>query len=73
MARITRRVATITLVINAKSDEDTFRGSGYIGGQTSAELQATLEAWANEWFENQFPREHKKSILEFVSVGVSIS
>ena len=73
MSRVTRRQATITLVINASSDENTFKGSGYIGGQTSAELEATLRAFANEWFENQFPMEKKKSILEFVSVAVAIT
>lgn len=73
MSRILRKTATITLVINAKSDEDTFRGSGYIGGQTDDQLETTLEAWVNEWFENQFPMEKKKSILEFVSVAVVIT
>lgn len=73
MSRVTRRVATITLVINAKSDENTFKGAGYIGGQTSAELEATLRSWVNDWFEGQFPQELKKSILEFGSVSVSIS
>lgn len=73
MGRVTRRVATITLVINASSDENMFKGAGYVGGQTSAELETTLRAWVNEWFENQFPREHKKSILEFGSVSVSIT
>ncbi len=73
MSRVVRRVATITLVVNASSDENKFSGSGYIGGQTSAELEATLRAWAEEWFENQFPMEKKKSILEFSSISVSIS
>ncbi len=73
MSRVVRRVATITLVVNAKSDENTFGNGGYIGGQTSVELEATLRAWANEWFENQFPMEKKKSLLEFVSVAVAIS
>ncbi len=72
MSRVTRRTATITLVIDAKSDENPFKG-GYIGGPPSVQLEATLRAWANEWFENQFPMEKKKSILEFVSVGVAIS
>lgn len=73
MSRVTRRTATITLVIDAKSDENMFKGAGYVGGQTSLELEATLRAWAEEWFENQFPQEKKKSILEFVSVAVVIS
>ena len=72
MSRIKRRTATITLVIDAKSDENPFR-SGYIGGQSSAQLETTLRAWANEWFEAQFPMEKKKSLLEFVSVAISIS
>lgn len=72
MARITRRRATITLVIDAKSDENPFQ-AGYIGGQTSAELEATFKAFCEEYFSNQFPREHKKSSLEVVSVAVSIS
>jgi len=73
MSRITRRQATITLVVNAKSDENEFKGAGYIGGQTSLELEATVKAWAEEWFEAQFPMEKKKSILEFVSVAVVVS
>ena len=73
MSRTTRKTATITLVINAKSDENEFGGGGYIGGQSDDELEATLTAWVNEWFENQLPMEKKKSILEFVSVGVVIT
>lgn len=73
MSRILRKTATITLVINAKSDEDTFGGGGYIGGQTDDQLETTLEAWVNEWFKNQFPMEKKKSLLEFGSISVVIT
>lgn len=73
MARVTRRVATVTLVIDAKSDENTFKGAGYIGGQTSAQLEVTLTALMNELFDNHFPRPHKKSSLELDSVTVVVS
>jgi len=72
MSRVLRKTATITLVINASSDENPFKG-GYIGAQSDDELETTLEAWVNEWFENQFPMEKKKSILEFGSISVVIT
>lgn len=72
MSRVTRKTATITLVVNAKSDDNPFKG-GYIGGQSADQLETTLEAWVNEWFEAQFPMEKKKSILEFESISVVIT